>query len=50
MENRIISICEKTGKTVLKEYSDDKLEWLCLHRDTRAEELEEIETFLGAYK
>jgi len=46
-----IGVCEHTGKTVLMVFDlSQKENWLCLHKETREEELKEIEDFLKEFK
>jgi len=44
-----IGICQKTGKSVLMAFDEKEEHWICLHKDTREEELKEIKDFLKKY-
>lgn len=43
--NTQIGYCPTTKLPILQEYIQNEDKWLCLHRDTREEEVKEIEAF-----
>lgn len=45
-----IGVCKETGKAVLMAFDDEQEYWLCLHKETRKEELKEIKDFINKYK
>jgi len=44
-----IAKCNNIGKLILMQFDDDEEKWICLHKETRKEEIKEIRDFLKKY-